>query len=165
MHECPLQSHVKLSAKLNPFTEANTLRIKIMPHSLFHYTSEEGYNAIMRNPQNWFDTLIRIFRTVEPDKIRPSLRANGDSYYGDGWYFTDMAPTQYSRKQIAQALWAQSFARYMYKTSHYIEVQFHGNTSVVKCRSHVFLVPLRSTANQNMTSHGAHPEIMMATIS
>ena len=123
---------------------------------LYHYTDINSFNSIMSNPTGWFDRMINFFRQQSPQGINPSVRGvnSRDAYYGDGWYFTDMPPENYSRIQLAQALWDRSFQQNIHRTECFIEVAFHGNTKVIHCRPHVFLVPTESRAQQKITRYG-----------
>ena len=125
----------------------------------YHYTDPTGYNAILKNPTNWFEHMLSFFQKNSPDKLRPSLKEGGDAFYGNGWYFTDMAPEDHTRTQIASALWDRSFKQNMHKTDYYLKVEFHHRTKVLQCRSHVVLVPITSKAEQRIIAQGSHPEM------
>jgi hypothetical protein len=108
----------------------------------------------MNSPTTWLEKMISFFKQ-RPVNINPSTGAtSNDANYGDGWYFTDMTPAQYTKTQVAQALWDKSFRQNLRKTEYFIEVKLHGNTAISKGRPHVFLVPITSKAQTIITRHG-----------
>ena len=97
------------------------------PSTLYHYTSEKGLAGIL-----------------DTGTLNPSLKANNpkDARYGNGQYFTDIAPGSKSNGQLSREFYATPWK---YKqTSHYLEIDTNG-LNVIKGREGVYLVPNESS--------------------
>ncbi|MEU7765082.1 putative T7SS-secreted protein [Nocardia sp. NPDC049190] len=93
------------------------------PQSLYHYTNQDGHDAI-----------------VESQQLRPSLREHNpkDARYGDGQYLTDIQPGTRTPAQLSAAFLRVPWAGQ--KFSHFLEIDVSGLT-VVQGRPGVFVVP------------------------
>lgn len=76
------------------------------PNTLIHYTSEQGYNAIMTSFE-----------------LRPSIGAK-NARYGSGQYFTDIAPGQFRRGQVSKKLFGVPWVKH--KLKYFIEIDISG---------------------------------------
>ena len=97
------------------------------PSILYHYTSEKGLASIL-----------------DTGTLNPSLKANNpkDARYGNGQYFTDIAPGSKSNGQLFREFYATPWK---YKqTSNYLEIDTNG-LNVIKGREGVYLVPNESS--------------------
>ena len=97
------------------------------PSTLYHYISEKGLAGIL-----------------DTGTLNPSLKANNskDARYGNGQYFTDIAPGSKSNGQLSREFYATPWK---YKqTSHYLEIDTNG-LNVIKGREGVYLVPNESS--------------------
>lgn len=97
------------------------------PSTLYHYTSEKGLAGIL-----------------DTGTLNPSLKANNpkDARYGNGQYFSDIAPGSKSNGQLSREFYATPWK---YKqTSHYLEIDTNG-LNVIKGREGVYLVPNESS--------------------
>lgn len=72
---------------------------------LYHYTSEQGMNAI-----------------VESQRLNPSLMANNprDCFYGEGQYLSDIIPGTKTLAQLSRTFIQNPFQGNKY--SHYVEI-------------------------------------------
>ncbi|MGN5380523.1 HYD1 signature containing ADP-ribosyltransferase family protein [Streptomyces lasalocidi] len=110
------------------------------PRTLYHYTTEDNVSKI-----------------VEGQEMYPSLKANNpkDARYGDGQYFTDIAPGTKTQGQLSAAFLRVPWAGQ--KFTHYIEIDVTG-LDVVEGRPGVFVVP--NSGNLDLTgrivSYGAN---------
>ena len=97
------------------------------PSTLYHYTSEKGLAGIL-----------------DTGTLNPSLKANNpkDARYGNGQYFTDIAPGSKSNGQLSREFYATPW-KYR-QTSHYLEIDTNG-LNVIKGREGVYLVPNESS--------------------
>jgi len=118
-----------------------------MPRILYHYTDANGYAGIM--PTDGSQGVL----------LASTSQTSKDAYYGDGWYLTDLKPYGTDRTKMARDLWDGSYARNFQKTEFYIAFEFHGNTRIIECRSHVFFIPLSSNPRPNVVEHGPFPPI------
>lgn len=97
------------------------------PSTLYHYTFEKGLAGIL-----------------DTGTLNLSLKANNpkDARYGNGQYFTDIAPGSKSNGQLSREFYATPWK---YKqTSHYLEIDTNG-LNVIKGREGVYLVPNESS--------------------
>ena len=94
-----------------------------IPETLYHYTNEQGMNAILESGQ-----------------LNPSLKAlkPNDARYGDGQYLTDILPGTKTDVGLARALLGFPWPRGKY--THYIEVDVSG-LDVNFGRKNVYVVP------------------------
>lgn len=126
---------------------------------MFHYTSREGYRAIMREPDRWIDQLVHwAIGKPEPLPLHPTLGEGGmDAHYGPGWYLTDIQPGSRSRQSIACSLWDSGGFQLVHKTEYWLKYRIHVR-AVKRCRAHVFLVSSRSSAKFRFISSGKTPD-------
>ncbi len=91
-------------------------------HILYHYTSKEGYDAILAS-----------------QVLQPSLKANNpkDARYGDGQYLSDILPGTKRPGQLSYIFLNIPFQGKQF--THYIGIVVTGLT-VVKGRDYVFVV-------------------------
>ena len=97
--------------------------------TLFHYTSEEGLNGIMKSAE-----------------IFPS-RGVKNARYGVGQYFTDIAPGQMTRGETAFQLYGD--ARVKTRLTHFVEIDVSG-LNIVRPdpkRASVFFHPTETNLN------------------
>jgi len=88
---------------------------------VYHYTSEEAYNEIMRT-----------------NEFRPSFFSTAlDAAYGPGWYFTDLDPNT-PDSQLYYYLWRQPVPE---RVKRYLE--FDIDSSLLEnTRIHIYRLPL-----------------------
>lgn len=103
--------------------------------TLFHYTNEAGYKAIM-----------------ETGELLPSIGAK-NARYGAGQYFTDIAPGTATVGQTSARLYGVPWNKS--KLTHYIEVEV-SNLNIIQNKPYNFLNPSSSPLNLNgkVVSHG-----------
>ncbi len=91
--------------------------------SLYHYTDDKGLDGI-----------------VSSGKLNPSLKANNpkDARYGNGQYFSDIAPGSKSNAQLSRAFLGRPFHGDKFKN--YLEIDVSG-FNVLKGRDGVFVFP------------------------
>jgi hypothetical protein len=133
-----------------------------MSFKVYHYTTYDAYNTILDNPENWLQKMVQFFRGHNPQKLNPSLEKNNpnDVRAGEGWYFTDIEPGSMPRKKIAKKLWGSRGAdNRINSTEYFLRFKFHGNTTMNEFRKHAFIVPIISTAKQEIIEHGQVPDI------
>ncbi len=88
---------------------------------VYHYTSEEAYNEIVRTNE---------FRSS-------SFSTALDAAYGEGWYFTDLDPNTTDRDLFSH-LWRQSVSE---RAKYYLEFDIDAGL-LQNTRLHVYRLPL-----------------------
>lgn len=107
--------------------------------SIFHhYTDSAGYRGILATKA-----------------IRPSLKAKNpkDARYGDGQYFTDIAPRTMTAKQLSQFFIRSPYGAHRF--THYFSINLAGYV-VEPGRVHVYVVKNSSDMpiGDKLTNHG-----------
>ena len=106
--------------------QAVLIEKQTQPNVLYHYTSAQGYKGI-----------------IESGEIRPSIGYK-HARYGDGQYFTDLLPSDYTVGQMSRQLygvpWKTRSLEYMFK------IDMNG-LNVIKNGPHNFFVPNNAPLN------------------
>jgi len=87
---------------------------------VYHYTSKEFYDEIMRA------------MTLKPSSPWTTM----DAAYGIGWYFTDLGP-DICDMAIAYRCWQDTTA--LYRTEYYLKFDIDAKI-LKKCREHVYIL-------------------------
>lgn len=93
-----------------------------MSRTMYHYTSEVGYNGIL-----------------ECKSIRPSLKANNpkDARFGEGQYVSDIVPGTKRPAQLSMIFFGIPWAGKRF--THHININVDG-LNVIYGRKHVYLI-------------------------
>lgn len=93
------------------------------PSRLFHYTDEAGFEGIGKT-----------------GVLHASLQTGprGDAFYGDGQYFTDIAPGRMSREDIAYIIYRDP--QQEFRLTHCLEIHTQG-LDITFAREHIYRVP------------------------
>jgi hypothetical protein len=99
------------------------------PESLYHYTSQKGYEGIRSSNELW-----------------PSTKAANplDARYGNGQYFSDIVPGTKTPAQLSRSFINNPFQGN--KFDHYVEIDV-SDLNVSKCRDNVYLIPNEGSLN------------------
>ena len=121
-----LPGQLKPDVPMESPQQAPLIENPAQPNVLYHYTSAQGYKGI-----------------IESGEIRPSIGYK-HARYGDGQYFTDLLPSDYTIGQISRRLyrvpWKTNSLRYIFK------IDMDG-LNVIKNGPHNFLVPNNTPLN------------------
>lgn len=94
---------------------------------VYHYTSEEAYNAIINS------------KKFKPSYLNPQM----DTAFGEGWYFTNLPPETEDNK-LQQSLWMRSEPL---KCKKYIAFEIDDNL-LQFCRPNVYRLKIDTISEQ-----------------
>lgn len=89
---------------------------------VYHYTSQEAYNEIMRTREFRYSSISTAF----------------DAAYGIGWYFTDLAPHTTSEEGLCQ-LWGRCVPE---RTNRYLVFDIEDSSLLHETRPNIYRLPL-----------------------
>ena len=116
----PSEVQVDIEGRSTIYIESN------QPHELYHYTSEKGYKGI-----------------IESNELLPSSGIK-NARYGDGQYFTDIRPSDYTIHQASRRLYGMPFNTT--KMQYYLKLDVRG-IDLINTAPHIYLHPSSTPLN------------------
>ena len=125
-----------------------------MAEVLYHYSDKAKFERIIKNPVAFIEKAQKFSQSINHSEIIP---------YTSGTFFTDLAPQNYTRAQIAKMLFQTEKRVKMSQTEYFVVIRHKGNVKQIEFNRHFFILPLSSTHKQayvmgGLTDTYAKPE-------
>jgi len=116
-----------------------------MADVLYHYTSESGFEKIIKNPEKFVN---------DAQKFSKTRSLNEDPDYKVGFYFTDITPQNNTWKQIAMGLFEDDSKASMKQCEYFIVIQHWGNIKQFERNTRFYMLPESTTTKQKFVMGG-----------
>ena len=110
-----------------------------MVEVLYHYSDKAKFERIIKNPVAFIEKAQKFSQSVKQNETIP---------YTSGTFFTDLAPQNYTRAQIAKIVFQTEKRVKMSQTEYFVVIRHKGNVKQIEFNTHFYILPLSSTHKQ-----------------